>query len=43
MYEHDRDGGLAPTGSGMTKFGYTVMTGSGFVEAVKRTEEKTKI
>ena len=42
MYEKDKDGGLMSTGNGMEKFGYTVYTGSGFVEAIERNERNTK-
>ena len=38
MYEASRDGGLVSTGNGLTRFGYTVMTGSGFAEAIQRNE-----
>lgn len=40
MYETDREGGVLATGNGMEKFGYTVFTGSGFAEAIRRNEEK---
>lgn len=39
MYESDKEGGLLATGNGMEKFGYTVFTGSGFAEAIRRNEE----
>ena len=42
MYESDRDGELLATGNGMEKFGYTVYTGSGFVESVRRNESMQK-
>ena len=42
MYECDRDGELLATGNGMEKFGYTVYTGSGFIESVKRNETLKK-
>ena len=42
MYECDRDGELLATGNGMEKFGYTVYTGSGFIESVKRNEALKK-
>ena len=38
MYECDRDGELLATGNGMEKFGYTVYTGSGFIESIRRNE-----
>ncbi len=38
MLETDKDGGLIATGNGMEKFGYSVFTGTGFTEAVKRNE-----
>ena len=38
MLETDRDGSLLATGNGMEKFGYSVFTGTGFTEAVKRNE-----
>ena len=42
MYETDREGGVLATGNGMEKFGYTVFTGSGFAEAIRRNEEIQK-
>ena len=36
MYEKDRDGTLVATGNGLERFGYTLYTGSGFIESVKR-------
>ena len=38
MYCKDRDGNMAATGSGAEVFGYTVYTGTGFLETVKRNE-----
>ena len=40
MYSKDRDGNMATTGSGAEMFGYTVYTGTGFLETVKRNEAK---
>lgn len=42
MFERDPDGGLTSTGNGMSKYGYTVMTGSGFTETVRRNERSQK-
>ena len=39
MYEKSKEGGYVATGNGMSKFGYTVMTGTGFVETVQRNEQ----
>ena len=36
MYERDKDGSTVATGSGFARFGYTLYTASGFIEAVKR-------
>ena len=38
MYCKDRDGNMSATGSGAELFGYTVYTGSGFLETIKRNE-----
>ena len=40
MFESTQFGGVDVTGNGMKKFGYTVFTGSGFAESVKRNEER---
>ena len=42
MYEKDKDGGLVSTGNGMEKYGYTVYTGSGFIDSIERNERNTK-
>lgn len=42
MFEASKNGGVDVTGNGMKKYGYTVFTGSGFTESVKRNEELTK-
>lgn len=39
MFEASADGGVITTGNGMQRFGYTVFSGSGFIEAVKRNEQ----
>ena len=38
----ERDGAVLPTGSGEKLFGYTVYTGTGFIETLKRNEEEEK-
>ena len=36
MYERDKDGSTVATGSGFSRFGYTLYTASGFIESVNR-------
>ena len=38
MFEKTPDGCIVATGNGMSRFGYTVFSGSSFIEAVKRNE-----
>ena len=38
MSYRDHDGSVSPTGSGGEMFGFSVFTGSGFIETVKRSE-----
>ena len=40
MFYKAKDGGYESTGNGGEHFGYTVFTGSGFLETVRRNEEK---
>ena len=40
MFYKSKDGGYESTGNGGEHFGYTVFTGSGFLETVRRNEEK---
>ena len=42
LYVKNRDGVTEPTGSGAECFGYTVFTGSGFLETIVRNEESAK-
>ena len=39
LFYKNRDGVTEPTGSGVECFGYTVYTGSGFLESIVRNEE----
>jgi hypothetical protein len=39
LYIKNKDGVTEPTGSGASEFGYTVFTGSGFLETIVRNEE----
>lgn len=42
MLYKSKDGGYESTGNGGEHFGYTVFTGSGFLETVRRNEEKER-
>ena len=42
MSQKDRDGGMVTTGSGAQLYGYTIYTGSGFLEAIQRDTNERK-
>ena len=42
MFGKNKDGGYEVTGNGGEHFGFTVFTGSGFLEAVKRNEKESQ-